>query len=73
MNTFQGGARLPGMQFDLARTLGILAAIILIGIGGLAAGRVMPTRVILMMVLPSMVVFAAVAFALGVKHGQYRA
>jgi len=26
-----------------------------------------------MMVLPSMIVFAAVAFAIGVKHGEYRA
>jgi hypothetical protein len=33
----------------------------------------MPLRITLMMVLPSMLVFAAVAFGLGMKHGEYRA
>jgi hypothetical protein len=33
----------------------------------------MAVQTIMMMVLPSMVVFAALAFWLGTKHGEYRA
>jgi uncharacterized membrane protein YoaK (UPF0700 family) len=33
----------------------------------------MPIRVIFMMVLPSMILFAVMAFLLGMKFGQYRA
>ena len=61
------------MKYDLARALGLLAAIIVVGVGGLLVGDVMSGTVVLMMVLPSMVVFALVAFAVGVKHGEYRA
>jgi hypothetical protein len=61
------------MQFDLPRALGLLLAVVAVGIGGLAVGEVMPLRITLMMVLPSMLVFAAVAFGLGMKHGEYRA
>jgi hypothetical protein len=61
------------MEFDLTRAAGLLVLVIGVGVGGLVAGGVMPTSVVLMMVLPSMVVFAAIAFGLGVKHGEYRA
>lgn len=61
------------MEYDLTRALGLLAAIVVVGVGGLLAGNVMAPGIVLMMVLPSMVVFALVAFALGVKHGEYRA
>ncbi|MFB6233240.1 MAG: hypothetical protein ABEH61_03180 [Haloarculaceae archaeon] len=61
------------MEFDLLRAGGLLAAIVALGVAGLAASGVMSTATVLMMVLPSMVVFAAVAFALGVKHGEHRA
>lgn len=60
------------MEFDLPRTAGILVAIIALGVGGLAASDVMTLQTVLTMVLPSMVVFAAVAFWLGAKHGEYR-
>jgi hypothetical protein len=33
----------------------------------------MATRTVLMMVAPSMLVFGAVALAIGVKHGEWRA
>lgn len=61
------------MDFDLPRATGILIAIIVLGVGGLAAGDVMALQTVLTMVLPSMVIFAAVAFWLGIKHGEYRA
>lgn len=60
------------MDFDLLSAGGLLVAIIVIGVGGLAASGVMTLSTVLMMVLPSMAVFAAVAFWLGVKHGEYR-
>ncbi len=61
------------MEFDLTRAGGLLLLIIAVGVGGLATSGVMTTGTVLMMVLPSMVVFAAIAFGLGVKHGEYRA
>jgi hypothetical protein len=61
------------MEFDLPRTVGLLVAVIGLGVGGLVAGDMMPLRIVMMMVLPSMAVFAAVVFVLGVKHGEYRA
>lgn len=60
------------MEFDLPRAGGILLLIVIVGVGGLAMADVMQTSTVLMMVAPSMLVFAAVAFALGVKHGEYR-
>lgn len=61
------------MQFDLLRAGGILALLVAVGVGGLAASGVMAPSTIMMMVLPSMAVFGAIAFALGVKHGEFRA
>lgn len=61
------------MEFDLPRAGGILLLLIAVGIGGLAISNVMTLQTVLMMVLPSMVVFGVVAFGLGVKHGEYRA
>ena len=61
------------MEFDFLKAVGILVAIIVIGAGGLVVSDVMPVDTILMMVLPSMIAFAAVSFWLGVKHGEYRA
>ncbi|TQQ78744.1 hypothetical protein EGH24_12935 [Halonotius terrestris] len=61
------------MEFNLPITGGFLVAIIVFGVGGLAASGVMAVQTVLMMVLPSMAIFAAVAFWLGMKHGEYRA
>ncbi|MFA9517084.1 hypothetical protein ACERIT_07695 [Halopenitus sp. H-Gu1] len=61
------------MQFDFLRSVGTLVVVTVLGIVGLAASGAMPTRVIFMMVLPSMILFAVVAFVLGMKHGEYRA
>ncbi len=61
------------MEFDFPRAGGILLGIVILGVAGLAGSGMMQTSTVLMMVAPSMLVFAAVAFALGVKHGEYRA
>ena len=62
------------MEFDLTKTAVIFAAIIAVGVGGLIAAPIpMETSTILMMVLPSTVVFGVVCLALGVKYGEYRA
>ena len=61
------------MQFDLPRAGGLLLLVILLSAAGLAVAGTMTTRTILLMVAPSMIAFGAIAFALGVKHGEYRA
>jgi hypothetical protein len=61
------------MEYDLPRAGGLLLAIVAIAVGGLVFAPFMSTRTVLMMVLPSMIVFAGIAFALGVKHGEHRA
>jgi hypothetical protein len=61
------------MEFDLPKTAAIFLAVVVVGAGGLAASGVMATGTVLMMVLPSMVVFGLLCLALGVKYGEYRA
>ena len=61
------------MEFSLPTTAGVLIALVAAGTGALIASSVMPTNVVLMMVTPSMLVFAVVCAAIGVKHGEYRA
>jgi hypothetical protein len=59
------------MEFDFARSVGVLVAITAVATVGLTG--VMAPGTVFMMVLPSMVAFAVVAFFLGMKHGEYRA
>jgi hypothetical protein len=61
------------MEFSLPVSLGALVAIVVVGVAGLVGGGMMPLRTTLMMVAPSMLVFGLLAFALGMKHGEYRA
>jgi type IV secretory pathway VirB2 component (pilin) len=61
------------MEFDLPRAAAVLVLIVAVGAGGLIGADMMPLRTTLMMVVPSMLVFGALAFALGVKHGEFRA
>ncbi|WP_123621297.1 hypothetical protein [Halorubrum sp. CSM-61] len=61
------------MEFDLPRAVGIVALIVVLGTLGVAFGTPMALSTTLMMVLPSMVVFGAVAFVVGMKHGEFRA
>jgi hypothetical protein len=60
------------VQFSLPVSLGALLAIIVVGLAGLVGGGMMPLETTLAMVAPSMLAFGLVAFALGVKHGEYR-
>jgi hypothetical protein len=61
------------LQLSVPVGLGVVVAIVAAGTAGLFAMDVMATDTILMMVLPSMVVFALVVFAIGVKAGEHRA
>ncbi|MFB6271157.1 MAG: hypothetical protein ABEH83_14530 [Halobacterium sp.] len=61
------------MEFDFTRAVGLLVLFVVIGVVGLATADVMETSTVFMMVLPSMIVFAAVSFLIGMKHGEYRA
>jgi hypothetical protein len=61
------------MEFDLPRAAGIVALIIALGTAGVAVGTPMGIGTTLMMVLPSMLAFGAVAFVVGMKHGEFRA
>lgn len=66
----------PCMELNLPVSAGIVLAIIAAGTAGLLVtpmGEGMTTETTLMMVVPSMIAFAAVVFAIGVKHGEYRA
>lgn len=60
------------MDFSLPVSLGALLVIIAVGIAGLVGGGMMALQTTLMMVAPSILVFGLVAFALGMKHGEYR-
>lgn len=61
------------MEFDLVRAGGLLLLVVAVGVAGLVGSGMMALQTTLMMVLPSMLVFALIAFALGMKHGEYRA
>ncbi len=61
------------MEFDTTVTAAVFAAIIVVGVGGLAASGVMATSTVLMMVAPSMIVFGLVCLGLGMKYGEHRA
>lgn len=60
------------MEYDFTRAVGLLVAIVALGVIGLASADVMASSTVFMMVLPSMIVFAVVSFFLGMKHGEYR-
>ncbi|WP_280585500.1 hypothetical protein [Halorubrum sp. Boch-26] len=61
------------MEFDLPRAAALLVLIVAVGTAGLIGSGMMPLQTTLMMVAPSMLLFGAIAFAIGVKHGQFRA
>jgi hypothetical protein len=60
------------MELDLPRAAALLILIVAVGAAGLIGSGMMPLQTTLMMVVPSMLVFGALAFAIGVKHGQFR-
>ena len=62
------------MEFDLTTTAGIFLAIVVVAVGGLLVSPIpMAQSTILMMVLPSVLVFGVVCLFLGTKYGEYRA
>jgi len=62
------------MEFNLPVAAGVILAIVAAGTAGLIFAPIgMTTSTTLMMVMPSMLVFAAIVFAIGIKHGEYRA
>jgi uncharacterized membrane-anchored protein YitT (DUF2179 family) len=58
------------MEFDFARSVGPL--VLIVAVASVALTAVMQPSTVFMMVLPSMIVFAIVAFFLGMKHGEFR-
>ncbi|RQG89872.1 hypothetical protein EA462_07610 [Natrarchaeobius halalkaliphilus] len=61
------------MKFDLAKTTVAFALIVALGAAALLVTPMMAVDTVLMMVVPSMIVFGAIALVIGVKHGEYRA
>ena len=61
------------MEFDLQTTAALFIALIVVGVGSLIVAPMMGTSTVLMMVLPSMVVFGLLCLFLGIKHGQHQA
>jgi len=60
------------MQFSLPVSLGGLLAIVAVGTAALVGSGMMDLETTLMMVTPSMLAFGLIAFALGMKHGEFR-
>lgn len=60
-------------DFTFPVSAGIIVAIIAAGVIGMRQAGMMTEETLFMMVLPSMVIFAAITFVIGVKHGEYRA
>ncbi|MBP1923208.1 ABC-type multidrug transport system permease subunit [Halorubrum alkaliphilum] len=61
------------MEFNLPLAAGLVVLLIALGTGGLVGGGMMALETTLMMVVPSMIAFAAVVFFIGMKHGEFRA
>ncbi|HKJ58465.1 MAG TPA: hypothetical protein VKA37_04490 [Halobacteriales archaeon] len=60
------------MEFDTTTTAAGFVLLVLIGVG-VTWMTPMGQSTVLMMVLPSLVIFGLLALALGVKYGEYRA
>lgn len=58
------------MEFDFARSAGPL--VVIVAVATVALTAVMTPSTVFTMVLPSMIVFAIVAFLLGTKYGEFR-
>ncbi|SNR23179.1 DUF7333 family protein [Halorubrum vacuolatum] len=61
------------MQLDLPKAVGLLLLVIAVGVAGLVGSGMMILETTLMMVAPSMILFGAIAFLIGMKHGEFRA
>jgi len=61
------------MELNLPRAVALLVLLVALGAGGLIGGGMMTLQTTLMMVVPSMLAFGALAFVIGMKHGEFRA
>lgn len=61
------------MEFDFVRSVAPLVVIVVAAAVALPTVTPMQLSTVLMMVLPSMIVFSVLAFLLGMKHGEFRA
>ncbi len=67
------------MTLDLTKTIAVFAAVQVFAVSALyilpevTPMAPMTTQTIMMMVLPSMLIFGGIMLAIGVKHGEYRA
>jgi len=62
------------MEFDRTKTAVAFLALVAVGVGVLLGMPIgMGPSTVLMMVLPSMIVFGLVCLFIGVRHGQHRA
>ena len=62
---------MAAMEFDFTRSVAPL--VVIVAVATVALTSVMQSSTVFMMVLPSMIVFSAVAFFLGMRHGEFRA
>lgn len=61
------------LEFNLPIAAGLVVLIVAAGTAGMIIPDMMTTETVLQMVVPSMLIFAAIVFVIGVKHGEYRA
>ena len=61
------------LELDTIKTAVAFVVVIAIGTAALFPMPGMTTETILMIVVPSMVIFGLITLAIGVAHGQYRA
>jgi hypothetical protein len=61
------------MEYDFVRSVAPLVVIVVAAAIALPTVTPMQLSTVLMMVLPSMIVFSVLAFVLGMKHGEFRA
>jgi hypothetical protein len=62
------------MEWNLATTVAAIVVLVAAGAGGLIAAPIpMTPGTVLMMVVPSMLVFGGLSALVGAKHGEWRA
>ncbi len=71
LNRYARGATTVGMEYDFTRSVGPL--VLIVAVATVALTAMMTPSTVFMMVLPSMIVFAIVAFFFGMKFGQFSA
>jgi hypothetical protein len=59
------------MEFDFTRS--VVPLVVIVAVATVALTAMMTPSTVFMMVLPSMIVFSAVAFFFGMRHGEFRA